>query len=312
MEYVFGPVPSRRLGHSLGINIVPRKVCSFDCIYCEVGKTTELTLERQSFFDVDTFIKEVKEKYAEFEHMIDVVTITGAGEPTLNSDLKEIITRLKSFIKHPLVILTNSSLIDDPQIRSELQLLDIVVPSLDAVTESIFIEINKPHPTQDLQKLVEGFIIFANDFTGILYPEILIIKGINDTDSEIGKIAEILKQCNYTTVHLNTAFRPAAYEGTTALNDHELLDIALKFKKNGVKIEPAEKFIKNLSLKNTDNPVNEILHLLEMRPCTISEITDIFSIDNTHVVRILNKHFEANKIKKETHNGEEFYSSIDL
>lgn len=312
MEYVFGPVPSRRLGHSLGINIVPHKVCSFDCIYCEVGKTTELTLERQSFFDVDTFIKEVKEKYAEFEHMIDVVTITGAGEPTLNSDLKEIITRLKSFIKHPLVILTNSSLIDDPQIRSELQLLDIVVPSLDAVTESIFIEINKPHPTQDLQKLVEGFIIFANDFTGILYPEILIIKGINDTDSEIGKIAEILKQCNYTTVHLNTAFRPAAYEGTTALNDHELLDIALKFKKNGVKIEPAEKFIKNLSLKNADNPVNEILHLLEMRPCTISEITDIFSIDNTHVVRILNKHFEANKIKKETHNGEEFYSSIDL
>lgn len=312
MEYVFGPVPSRRLGHSLGINIVPHKVCSFDCIYCEVGKTTELTLERQSFFDVDTFIKEVKEKYAEFEHMIDVVTITGAGEPTLNSDLKEIITRLKSFIKHPLVILTNSSLIDDPQIRSELQLLDIVVPSLDAVTESIFIEINKPHPTQDLQKLVEGFIIFANDFTGILYPEILIIKGINDTDSEIGKIAEILKQCNYTTVHLNTAFRPAAYEGTTALNDHELLDIALKFKKNGVKIEPAEKFIKNLSLKNADNPVNEILHLLEMRPCTISEITDIFSIDNTHVVKILNKHFEANKIKKETHNGEEFYSSIDL
>jgi wyosine [tRNA(Phe)-imidazoG37] synthetase (radical SAM superfamily) len=313
MEYIFGPVPSRRLGLSLGINIIPHKICSFDCLYCEVGKTTTLTTARTSFFELTSFFEKVEEKYIEFKDNIDVVTVTGAGEPTLNSDLREIANNIKKFIDHPLAILTNSSLIYDKQVFDALHLFDIVVPSLDAVTEKIFLEINKPHNKIKLNQLIEYFIKFSHEFEGILYPEILLLKGINDSKEEIDKISEVLNMCKYTKVHLNTAFRPGAYKIAKALNEKELLDVILRFNDNGVKIEPASKFISKLNDKtNKKLSKYKVLTLLEMRPCTLKEIAAVFNIDIVKAKDILDFYIDKNMIKKELHEQEEFYYCVDI
>lgn len=312
MEFVFGPVPSRRLGNSLGINLVPHKICSFDCLYCEVGKTTELTLDRQSFFDPEQLIQSVHTAYADYKDMLSVVTLTGAGEPTLNMDLGDIIKQLKSFIQHPLAILTNSSLIDQPAVQNELLQLDIVVPSLDAVTPSLFESINKPHPAQNLDRLIDEFISFSNRFTGKLFPEVLILKGINDSPSEIEQIASVLIQCRYNTVHLNTAFRPPAYSTAMALSDTELLDISMQFRSLGVNIEPAAKFIKSLSGGSSTTVKHDIFKLLSMRPCTADEISAIFDMPVTQVKSILAVFLAQQTIKEELHNQLSFYSSVDI
>ncbi len=312
MEFVFGPVASRRLGLSLGVNIIPHKICCFDCLYCEVGKTTNLLFERKSFFNPEKLMENFNPMYEDVRDSIDVVTVTGAGEPTLNSDLGEIADLLKEKIHQPLALLTNSSLIDSATVQKEMLKFDIVVPSIDAVTEDVFKKINRPHPDIKINNIIEGLIDFSNNYDGILYPEVLVLKNINDGDSEIKKISEVINRMKYETVHLNTAYRPGPYKEAVALNEGELTDIALLFAKYGVNIEISNFISKKQNNEYEGNLEQTVLKLLDMRPCTKEDICNIFSISESHCENILTKILNKNKIKLTLHNGTEFFSSSKI
>ncbi|MGA1847453.1 radical SAM protein [Deferribacter abyssi] len=304
MKFVFGPVPSRRLGASLGVNLVPYKVCSFDCLYCEVGKTTELILERKRFFNPDDLLSEFKIKYKKRINKIDIVTFTGAGEPTLNIDLGYFAKEIKKIIDKPLAILTNSSLIMRDDVRRELMNFDIVVPSLDAVNELVFAKVNKPVNGLKVNDIIEGLKLFCDKFSGEVYIEVLLVKGVNDSYEELQRLVEVLKNLKYTKVQLNTVFRPTSYKGIVGLSEKELLEKALFLSKNGIRIETVGNYVRKLN--NDDSSLFEdIVELLKMRPCTKEDLILLFG--TAKIGEVIEQLLVEKIIIKKEYNGEIFY-----
>lgn len=307
---IFGPVPSRRLGRSLGVSVVPHKVCSLDCVYCEVGKTRTLTAERKEYIRPADILAEFDAVYPSVADSLDVVTVTAAGEPTLNSSLREIVEGLRSRVRHPLAILTNGTTLDDPEVVQTLLLFDIVVPSLDAVGIDAFLAVNKPAEGLDPQKLAEALIAFSHRFSGTLTIEVLLVKGVNDSCDELKRIADVLSQCRYTMVQLNTVFRPPAYGGTTALSGAELLEAALTLKSYGVRVEPVGNFVRELDGGNEGDISPRILRLVSMRPCSLGDIAAVFGRSAEDVSAMLAPLVADGSVRREEHSGEIFYTAV--
>ncbi|MEC9491156.1 radical SAM protein [Flexistipes sp.] len=309
MNYIFGPVPSRRLGRSLGVDVIgEKKICTLDCLYCELGKTTKRTVKRGHFVPVDELIEEFSNEYEKFRDNLDVVTITASGEPTLNIDLKEIALEIKKIIHHPLAVLTNSTLITEPEVREALHEFDIVVPSLDAADENTFREINRPFESISLQAVVDSLILFSKEFEGKLYIEVLLLKGINDSDEHLKLLADIIRCCDYDKVQLNTAFRPGAYKEAVKLNDVELLNAALRLKKLGIVVEPVENFVKTLDISSEIDLKKTLLRLINMRPCSYGDLHKLFGKqDNLDIV--VKQLVAENSVRSFEEKGETFYVS---
>ena len=209
-KYVFGPVPSRRLGRSLGVDLVPFKSCSFDCVYCQVGRTTDKTLERREFVPLDDVLAEVERKLAG-DVFPDYITMSGSGEPTLYSRLGELIRGIKARAEVPVAVLTNGSLLSDPAVREELLAADLVVPSLDAGGEALYRRVNRPHIDATYEKLVEGLIAFREAYENALWLEVFLLGSI--TDDEARALAETASRVNPDRIQLNTVARPPAEAG---------------------------------------------------------------------------------------------------
>lgn len=303
MRYIFGPVPSRRLGSSLGIDIVPHKICNLDCLYCEVGKTTRLTNKRSSYIDIEIMLKELEESYSQLKDHIDVVTITGAGEPTLNSDLHIIIKEIKKIVIHPIAILTNSTLIDDDSVQKALMDLDIIVPSVDAISMEVIKKINRPHKRLDWNNILKALKDFSNKYNGKIFIETLFVKGINNNEEELNRLADYFRELKYTKIQLNTVFRPPAYPDTRGLTGMELLDIAIFFRKKGLLVEPVGNFIKEIPPHVSNNLKETIITLLKMRPCTMEDLRLLFSINENDIENLLN---DIEIIEKKTYNNETY------
>lgn len=277
-NFVFGPVPSRRLGNSLGVDIVPSKTCSLDCVYCEVRKTDCLTMDRQEFFDTNLIIDEVKNRYPQLKDSIDVVTVTASGEPTLNSAFGVIAKKLKSFVSKPLVLLTNGTLFGEESVRQDALVYDMVIPSIDAADEETFLKINKPSSLIDFDDMIDGIIKFSKIYRGKLTIEVLLLKGFNDAEEHLRDLSKIIKRINYSLVQLGTAFRPTAYEGVQRLTDEELIDRAFFLKSLGVKVEPVRNFIGNKVFSMKDK-IELFQKLAEMRPLSETDIKALFGED---------------------------------
>ncbi|MCX8083348.1 MAG: radical SAM protein [Calditerrivibrio sp.] len=305
MRYIFGPVPSRRLGSSLGIDVVPHKICNLDCIYCEVGKTTKLTIKKDSYINIDIMLEELKYQYEKFHEHLDVVTITGAGEPTLNKDLKKIIFEVKKIVHHPLALLTNSTNIDDEKVRDALMDVDILVPSIDAITVDTFNIINRPHKKLNWPKILEELRNFSYIYRGELFIEILFVKGINDSEEELTKLAHYILQLKYDKVQLNTVFRPPAYPQTLGLDYNELINIAIFFRRKGIKVEATGNFVKELPYKNDTDIKTTIRSLLLMRPCTIEDLRLLFGLEKNELFSILSN---IENLQESQYTGETYYS----
>ena len=230
LKYLFGPAPSRRLGRSLGINIVPAKICSLDCLYCEVGRTKKAVMQRKPYYKAGDILKEFKENFNKFEDLCDVVTVTGAGEPTLNSELDNIITGIKEITDKPCAILTNTTTIHIKEVYESLLKFDIVVPSLDAVTDSIFKAVNLPEKSIDTENIISGLEKFSKEYKGKLFIEILFCKNINDSKEHIEKLIKVLENIKCTKVQLGTIHRPPAYSTAYPVTDEFLLDTAKRMK----------------------------------------------------------------------------------
>ena len=207
-KYIFGPVPSRRLGRSLGVDLVPYKTCTFDCIYCDLGRTTRKTISRQSYVSPEEIQGELELYLSVLDKKPDFITLSGSGEPTLNTNIGEIIRRIKDITSIPVAILTNSSLLSLDEVRRDLSEADVVLPSLDAITPALFEYINRPHPSLRIEEIISGLIQFRKQYRGQIWLEILFCRGVNDGKEEIEKLKGVIERIQPDRVQLNTPVRP--------------------------------------------------------------------------------------------------------
>ena len=211
MKYVFGPVPSRRLGRSLGVDPVPLKTCNFNCVYCQLGRTSLLQRKRRAFFNVTDMVAEIASALdRQGADSIDWITFVGSGETTLFSRLGSLIRYVKSLSKLPVAVITNGSLLDLPEVRNELCAADAVLPSLDAGSEGLFKKINRPHRDLSFDRHVAGLIEFRREFKGHLWVEVMLLGGVNDSPSDLRDISKILERVGPEEIHISMPTRPPA------------------------------------------------------------------------------------------------------
>ncbi len=208
-KYIYGPVPSRRLGLSLGVSPIPSRTCNYSCIYCQLGRTKHLTNERKNFFSVDDIIAEL-EDYIKSNAKYDIITIVGEGEPTLFSQLGLLISKIKSISNVPVAVITNGALLSDENVRRELLGADFVLPSIDASSVEMFKEINRPHGKIKFETVVNGLIDFSKEFEGKIFIETMLIKGVNDQVAQLKALKNILNKIDYDRLYINTTVRPPA------------------------------------------------------------------------------------------------------
>ena len=305
-KHLFGPVPSRRLGMSLGVDLVPKKVCSLNCVYCEVGKTTELTLERKEYINYDEIVAELA-SYFQNNLDPDYITFSGYGEPTLNIRIGDIISFIKQHKPNiPIAVLTNGTLLYDKNVRESLKKADVVLPSLDAATEGVFRKINRPQKTLILEKYVKGLITFCNEFKGEVWLEIFILPGYNDSLSELIALKETILRINPDTIQLNTLDRPGVIKNLRSATKEELQQIVDFWKLNNVEIIAASKERKEIQSYRKDIET-AITETIARRPCTLDDLEKIVGIHSNEINKYLDILDAENKIEPVEHEGGIFY-----
>jgi len=285
-KYLFGPVPSRRLGISLGVDLVPKKVCSLNCVYCEVGHTTKLTTERKEYILYDKVTSEL-EHYFENNPNPDYITFSGSGEPTLNSrigDVLQFIKQKKSDI--PVAVLTNGTLLSDKKVRDELMDANVVLPSLDAATEITFRKINRPSPQLTVEKYIQGLIDFRNEFSGQIWLEVFLIPGYNDNIDDLKALKNAFRDIKPDHIQLNTLDRPGTVADIHAASREDLEKIVDYWKLDNVEIIAAAPERKNIQSYRKDAET-AILETISRRPCTVDDLVKILGLHINEINKYL-------------------------
>jgi len=306
MKYVYGPVPSRRLGKSLGIDLIPSKTCNFQCIYCQLGKTTYFTNKRTNFFPKEDIIFEIREAIKQYENEIDYITFVGSGEPTLYKDIEELILITKKLSKKPVCVITNGALLYDPDVRNALMLADVVLPSLDAGDEKLFIKINRPHPSIKYDDVIQGFIEFRKNYKGKFWIEIMIMKGINDSRNELIKLKEKIDLLMPDRIDINVPIRPPA-ENWVKIPDKNITALLNEVFGEYTDIHYPE--MGKFYLYSSDFE-NEFLSIIERHPMRQDQIIETFCSQNFNEEEILRrlKALECRKmIEKIMYNNKIFW-----
>ena len=222
MKFCYGPVPSRRLGRSLGIDILPSKTCNYQCIYCQLGRTNNFTNTRRDFFPKEQIVEEIEKAIKQNEEKADYITFVGSGEPTLYKSLKELILHVKAITKKPICVITNGSLLFDSEVQEALFLADVILPSLDAGDNKNFIRINRPHPTLNFDRIINGLVDFRKNYEGKFWIEVMLIKGINDSKGDLTKIKEKIDLIKPDRIDINVPIRPPT-EQWVSIPDKEII-----------------------------------------------------------------------------------------
>ncbi len=294
-KHLFGPVPSRRLGVSLGIDLIPKKVCTLNCVYCEVGKTTKLTINRKEYVKYDSVIAELQHFMSNSPH-IDYITFSGSGEPTLNSIIGNVLNYIKqNYPSIKTAVLTNGTLLYLKQVRDELLNANIILPSLDAGSQNIFEKIDRPYPNLKIEKYIQGLIDLRTEFKGEIWLEILLLKNYNDSTDELKKIKEAILKINPNRVQLNTLDRPGTVDGLIPLSLLELQLIIDYWKLPNVEIIAAPPERANIE-SYYDNIENSILETIARRPCTLSDLHSLLGIHVNEINKYLGTLEAENKI----------------
>jgi wyosine [tRNA(Phe)-imidazoG37] synthetase (radical SAM superfamily) len=265
MGHVFGPVPSRRLGRSLGIDLVPMKTCTYDCIYCQLGRTTFKTLERREWFPLDEIVQEVKTRLSSRP---DYITLAGSGEPTLYSRIGELIERVRSMTDIPVAVLTNGSLLWQEEVRRELMGASLLVPSLDAGNPRLFQAVNRPHPELSFERMLDGLVAMGQEFKGSYRLEVFLLGGYTALPPETREIARCARMIG-TSVQLNTVTRPAAEDYASGVDRARMEDLA------GLFNPPAEVIadFRDVHARPEFTVARDtVFQMIERRPCTLQDI----------------------------------------
>jgi len=302
MGQIFGPVPSRRLGFSLGVDTIPFKTCSLNCIYCQLGRTINKTIQRKEYIAADDILREIEEVLREGKR-IDYITFSGSGEPTLNSEIRRIISRIKELTSIPLAILTNGTLLYQSRIREDLMEADLVIPSLDSVSQKIFEMVNRPHPSLKIDEIITGIDSFSQEFNGKVWLEIMVVKGINDSLEEIEKAAQVIKQMNLEKIQLNTVVRPPAEEFARPLTAEDLKNIKTVL---GKKCEIIAEFKRATQKAYKRDVEKRILSMVKRRPVTLVDISHSLGLHRNEIIKYVETLEKKHQVKTEVHSGERY------
>jgi wyosine [tRNA(Phe)-imidazoG37] synthetase (radical SAM superfamily) len=282
-SHVFGPVPSRRLGRSLGVDLVPFKVCSLDCIYCQLGGTTTKTLHRDVYVCVDEIIEDVDTALRRGPSP-DYVTLSGSGEPTLHVYLDEIIRRVRKLTDLPVALLTNGVLFYREDVRADAALADLVLPSLDAPNADLFRRINRPPPSVTFERYVDGLVNFRDEFEGEIWLEVFILRDINDTEEHILELREHVRRIRPDRIQLNTAVRPTTSEEAVQV-PREKLESFRRL------LGPDASVIADYSAPEAREHAaatrERVLELIRRRPCTLDDVAAGLGIHRNEAVKQL-------------------------
>ena len=304
MQYFYGPVPSRRLGFSLGVDLTPRKTCTIDCIYCQLGKTTNKTTRRRWYIDLDQFKKEFKE-ILKSAPRIEYITLSGSGEPTLHKDIDRVIALLKSLSRnrYPVCVITNSTLLYRKQVRKQLLGADLIIPSLDAADPATFRRINRPKKSITFNKVVSGIYNLRKEFKGKIWLEIMLISRINDTVRQAKKFQKIISRLKPDKVQLNLPVRPSI--GNFKPPSEKKIRLLEKY--IGKTAEVVCSFTKaSRSSMNRDIEKN-ILAFLKRRPATIADLSKSLGHNISEVSKYLSSLLHEGRIYRTKHNKDIFY-----
>lgn len=292
---IYGPVPSRRFGLSLGVDIVPHKTCPFDCIYCQLGPTDALSATPEEFFDIEEIMADVEEAM-EGSPEVDVVTLAGSGDPTLYSRLGELIDRLKAVCDAPVLLITNGALLWKDDVAAAALKADILAPSLDAGDEETFRRVNGPHPEVTFERLLAGLRAVTHAHPGEVRLEVMLIRDVNDSDESIAAIATVLETLRFDRIDLNTPVRPPVPERGALPCDEETLARAIAA--FGPKAHPIGSFSKRPradapGMRNFNDRDKDVREMLMRRPCTQEDIAVALDMKRHEVIKILERLMEA-------------------
>ena len=304
-RYLFGPVASRRLGRSLGVDLIPAKTCPFDCVYCEVGRTTRHTDVRASYVDPGEVLRQLGEFFASGGRA-DYITFSGSGEPTLSADLGHLIREAKRRFGVPVAVITNGALLTDAAVRAELADADLVIPSLDSARDESFEAVNRPLAGISLGKVVEGLAAFVKGFKGRVWLEVLLVAGVNDSDEDIEALVAAVGRIAPERVQLGTVIRPPAEKSAVPVSPEKLECVAQRLSKvvfteivapaalRGARGAPPE-------------PERAVMDTLARRPCTAEDLASGLSLEYADVLRALGALEKAGRVRRVEFANGDFY-----
>lgn len=297
LKYIFGPVPSRRMGRSLGISPIPKKTCNYSCVYCQLGRTNKMTNKREEYFLLEDILSEFDSNHNEDNY--DVVTIVGEGEPTLYSRLGELITEIKKRSKKPVAVITNGALLYDKDVRKELMNADIVLPSLDSYNEEIFKKVDRPYARLKFKEVWQGLVDFTKEYNGQIYMELMLMNGINDDEKSLFEFKNLLNQIRYDKLYINTPIRPPA-EKYIEESSKESIQNAVKIL-NGISID----MLSSIGFSSDiEDDYQAVLSIIGRHPMNQFEIISFLeSRENENTYKVIQQLNQDNNICKMEYKG---------
>ncbi|MFA6472000.1 MAG: radical SAM protein [Candidatus Latescibacterota bacterium] len=302
MKYIFGPVPSRRLGLSLGIDIIPFKTCTLSCIYCQIGATPITTLERKEYTPTGDILAEIGEYLANHPKP-DWITFSGSGEPTLHSGLGRLIRGVKALTDVPVCVITNGTLLSDPSVRSDILKADAVMPSLDAASREIFHAICRNHPGLDVSEIIRGLAEFRKEYSGKIWLEIVLVAGLNDSPKELAALKNAVELIHPDSIQLNTVVRPPAESIAKPLSRERLEEIREFF---GEKAEVIASFKKEGGMEGKKT-AGEILEYIKRRPGSVEDFSAALGVGKEEVEKMLMELEKRGEARELEHFGKKWW-----
>jgi len=300
-QYIFGPVPSRRLGRSLGIDLVPFKTCTYDCIYCQLGITTHKTTQRKEWVPVDRILDQLKSK---LRSNPDYITLSGSGEPTLYASLEKLILKIKDMTDVPVAVLTNGSLLWLAQVRNALKSADLVVPSLDAGSNTTFQYVNRPHQDITFNKMINGLVKFRDKYDGQYWLEVFLLAGVTTTAKETDCLKNYIHSIHPDKVQVNTVTRPPAEEFADPVPQKQLREITEELYE---KAEVIADYNNIHQQQDFSARREDVLTLLQRRPCSIEDIAAGLGLHRNEAVKYIEELASESKIEAKVQNQKCYY-----
>ena len=304
MTYIFGPVPSRRLGLSLGIDLIPPKTCTYDCLYCQVGRTTCLTAEPDLFVPTGEVIEELKDIIEKTRP--DTITLAGSGEPTLHSEIDQVISMVKGVTDTQVALLTNGALLWRKDVRDRVLGADFIMPTLTTVFEETFRRIHRPHRGLVLSSIIEGLKGLRKEYGGVVLLEIVLLSGINDNMKELEAMKNVIEDISPDKIQLNTVVRPPSDRSAVPLNMEQMEKIKDFF---GEKAEIIVSVSSNKKAGEYDPNLNTIVEMARRRPVTAADISGVLDISREESERVLKGLLLKGAIRKQEHDREVYYTA---
>ncbi len=310
MKYVFGPVSSKRLGQSLGVDLLPPKSCTWNCLYCQLGKTKKFAIERQEFFPREEILGEIREAIATNKG-IDWVTFVGSGETMLYKGIGWLIAEVKKLTATPVAVITNGSLFYLPEVRRELVKADAVLPSLNAGTEALHVQIDRPAEGLTFRKHIEGLVAFRREYKGRLWIEVMLLGGINDSDEALRDLAAVLKEINPDMVHIVLPTRPAPEQEILLPSDERIERAIAILSEVTTVVHPLKG---NMDLRSASDLLEAVTAIISRHPVQQRElqkaIADCFPDENNKASEVMQKMLVTGRFKLVEHGGEPYWVMV--